>query len=83
MAANNLYRGEPVITDKGMFTTRVYEYLDAINVGATDLTTVNARLTALEAYDVVLTASIAAIDTRVDTLEANDNYRRTFMMMGA
>ena len=83
MEANNLYRGEPVITDKGMFTTRVYEYLDALNVGATDLTTVNARLTALEAYDVVLTASIAAIDTRVDTLEANDNYRRTFMMMGA
>ncbi len=80
--ASNLFRGEPVITDKGMFTTRVYEFLDSVNVGTVDLTTVNARLTALEAYDVTLTASIAAIDTRVDTLEVNDNYRRTFMMMG-
>jgi len=83
MAANNLFRNEPVITDQKRFTQRVYDFLDNVNIEATDLTTVNARLTALESADTVLAAADVALDIRVDVLEANDNYRRTFLLMGA
>jgi len=91
-----LFRNESVINENKRFSIRVYEFLDAVvdNIKSlnTSLSSLQTQVNSLEGGNITVdgstdlsavNASIAALDSRVDTLEVNDNFNRTFMMMGA